>query len=155
MLDVDHFKLYNDAYGHLGGDDCLRRVAHLIAAQGERPGDFAARYGGEEFAVILPNTDAAGAGNIATRIRDAIAAAHLPHTQSNLQRVSVSIGVAVVRPHHDLQPAALISLADRALYKAKHLGRDRVHFAAEPTPAPTSHVDMVSPRVAVDLPLSV
>ena len=155
MLDVDHFKLYNDTYGHLGGDDCLRRVAHLIAAQGERPGDFAARYGGEEFVLILPNTDAAGAGNIATRIRDAVAAAHMPHTQSSLQRVSVSIGVAVVLPSQEMEPAELVALADRALYKAKHLGRDRVHFAAEPTATPASPADMAGPRVAVSTPLSI
>lgn len=156
MMDVDHFKLYNDTYGHMGGDDCLRRVAGIIASQGERPGDLAARYGGEEFALILPNTDAAGASNLATRIRDAVAAAGLPHTQSNLQRVSISIGAAVVRPNQEMQPAALISLADRALYKAKHLGRDRIHMAAEPTATHASPLDMAPiPRVIADASLSI
>jgi diguanylate cyclase (GGDEF)-like protein len=130
MLDVDHFKRYNDAYGHLGGDECLRKVAGVIATQGTRPGDLAARYGGEEFAVILPNTDATGAGNLATRIRDGVAALGVAHAQSSLQRVSISAGVAVVQPGAELQPSALIELADKALYQAKHLGRDRVAFAA-------------------------
>lgn len=130
MLDVDHFKRYNDAYGHLGGDECLRKVAGVIATQGARPGDLAARYGGEEFAVILPNTDATGAGNLARRIRDGVAALGIAHAQSSLQRVSISAGVAVVQPSAELQPSALVALADKALYQAKHLGRDRVHFAA-------------------------
>ena len=132
MLDVDHFKLYNDTYGHLGGDDCLRKVAGVIATQGARPGDLAARYGGEEFAVILPNTDATGAGNLATRIRDGVAALNLVHVQSALQRVSISVGVAVVLPTQELQPPALVALADKALYQAKQQGRDRVCFAPPP-----------------------
>ncbi|MBC7916994.1 MAG: GGDEF domain-containing protein [Rhodoferax sp.] len=131
MLDVDHFKLYNDSYGHLGGDDCLRKVASVIATQGARPGDLAARYGGEEFAVILPNTDATGATNLATRIRDGVAALNLAHVQSHIQRVSISAGVAVVLPTQDLPPTALVSLADKALYQAKHQGRDRVSVSAE------------------------
>jgi diguanylate cyclase (GGDEF)-like protein len=155
MLDVDHFKLYNDTYGHLAGDDCLRRMANLIATQGARPGDLAARYGGEEFAVILPNTDAAGAGKIATRIRDAVATLGLAHTQSSLQRVSVSIGVAVAQPQQELQPAALVAMADRALYKAKHLGRDRVHYTAEPSTAHATPLDLAAPRVGADTPPSI
>ncbi len=148
MLDVDHFKLYNEAYGHLGGDDCLRRVAAVIATQGARPGDLAARYGGEEFAVILPNTDATGASNLATRIRDGIAALNLVHVQSSLQRVSISIGVAVVLPHQEIQPPALIARADRALYQAKHLGRDRVHIAADPTTTNPTSLDLGPARLA-------
>ena len=148
MLDVDHFKLYNDTYGHLGGDDCLRRVAGVIATQGARPGDLAARYGGEEFAVILPNTDATGAGNLATRIRDTVAALNLVHAQSSLQRVSISIGVAVVLPNQEIQPPDLIARADRALYKAKHLGRDRVHIAADPSTTNPAPLDLGLARLA-------
>lgn len=148
MLDVDHFKLYNDTYGHLDGDDCLRRVAAIIATQGARPGDLAARYGGEEFAVILPNTEATGAGNLATRIRDAVAALNLVHVQSGLQRVSISVGVAVLLPSQEMQPAALIARADRALYKAKHLGRDRVHIATEPTLTNPAPLDLGLARLA-------
>jgi diguanylate cyclase (GGDEF)-like protein len=130
-------------------------MANLIATQGARPGDLAARYGGEEFAVILPNTDAAGAGKIATRIRDAVATLGLAHTQSSLQRVSVSIGVAVAQPQQELQPAALVAMADRALYKAKHLGRDRVHYTAEPSTAHATPLDLAAPRVGADTPPSI
>lgn len=133
MVDVDHFKLYNDTYGHLGGDDCLRKVAQAIAGQVARPGDLAARYGGEEFAVILPNTNAAGASSLAAGIRDRVAALGLTHARSGVQRVSVSVGVAVMWPTQALLPSALVSQADTALYQAKQLGRDRVHLAAEPT----------------------
>ena len=155
MLDVDHFKLYNDAYGHLGGDDCLRRMAGVIAAHCARPGDLAARYGGEEFAIILPNTDVAGAANLATRIRDSVAALGLPHLQSSLRRVSVSIGVAVTLPSPAQQPAALVSHADRALYKAKHLGRDRVHVAAEPVASDTAPASVAPQYLGAMAPLSI
>ena len=151
MLDVDHFKLYNDSFGHLGGDDCLRRVSATIASHAARPGDLAARYGGEEFAVILPNTDAAGAINLATRIREGVAALGLIHPQSSLKRVTISVGVAVIVPAQDQRPAALVALADQALYQAKHLGRDRVHLAEEPAqPAKAPLVGVPSP-VAVGM----
>ena len=155
MLDVDHFKLYNDTYGHLQGDDCLRKVAGVIANQGARPGDLAARYGGEEFAVILPNTDATGASNLATRIRDGVAALCLGHSQSSLQRVSISVGAAVLLPTQGLQPSALVALADKALYQAKHLGRDRVHVAADPAKAEDLTLDAVLPRFAPSLPAAI
>ncbi|APW44538.1 GGDEF domain-containing protein [Rhodoferax saidenbachensis] len=152
MVDVDHFKLYNDTYGHLGGDDCLRKVAHAIASQVARPGDLATRYGGEEFAVILPNTDTTGANNLAAGIRDRVAALGLVHTRAGLQRVSVSVGVAVMWPTQALLPSALVSLADTALYQAKQLGRDRVHLAADPaTRAPTA-LDAVPAMLAAGQP---
>lgn len=151
MLDVDHFKLYNDTYGHLSGDDCLRKVAGVIATQGARPGDLAARYGGEEFAVILPNTDATGATNLATRIRDGVAALDLAHLQSGLQRVSISAGVAVMQPSAELEPSALIARADKALYQAKHLGRDRVNFAAETAARDSAPMDLVPSTLAASL----
>ncbi len=140
MLDVDHFKRYNDTYGHLGGDDCLRRVAQAIDKQVARPGDLAARYGGEEFAVILPNTDATGAVNLATRIRESVAAMGMLHPQSALQRVTVSVGAAVLAPTPapDQRPAALVAKADQALYQAKHQGRDRVCIDTAPVSVPAA-----------------
>ena len=152
MLDVDHFKLYNDSYGHLGGDDCLRRVSAAIGSHIARPGDLAARYGGEEFAVILPNTDATGASNLASRIRESVAALGLIHPQSSLQRVTISVGVAVVVPEQGQLPAALVSLADQALYQAKSLGRDRIQLAAEP--AKLAKEVLVAPRASVAVGLS-
>ena len=152
MLDVDHFKLYNDSYGHLGGDDCLRRVSAAIGSHIARPGDLAARYGGEEFAVILPNTDATGASNLASRIRESVVALGLIHPQSSLQRVTISVGVAVVVPEQGQLPAALVSLADQALYQAKSLGRDRIQLAAEP--AKLAKEVLVAPRASVAVGLS-
>lgn len=151
MLDVDHFKLYNDTYGHLGGDDCLRRVSAAIGQHAARPGDLAARYGGEEFAVILPNTDITGAANLATRIRESVAALGLIHPQSSLQRVTISVGVAVIVPAQDQRPAALVAWADQALYQAKHLGRDRVHLAAEPAKTAKEPLVTAPSPVAVGL----
>ena len=153
MVDVDHFKPYNDHYGHLGGDDCLRKVAQAIEGQVARPGDLAARYGGEEFAVVLPNTDSTGAGNLATRIRDAVAALGLEHAQSTVQRVSISVGVAVMRPTQSLLPSALVSLADTALYQAKQQGRDRVHLAADTGARGPTALDVVPAMLAAGHPV--
>ena len=129
MLDVDHFKLYNDTYGHAAGDACLRSVAQAIDASGRRPGDTAARFGGEEFAILLPTTDLAGARAVAIAVCEAVSNLQLPHAASELGVVTVSAGVAALRPGPDSLAGELIEAADRGLYMAKSAGRNRVGSA--------------------------
>ena len=126
MCDVDHFKMYNDTYGHQAGDDCLRQVAHSINAYLERPSDIVSRYGGEEFAVILPETIEDGALFVAEKIRHSVHELCIPHSGSAHGRVTVSIGISALIPAPENTPSDLIQQADRALYQAKRLGRDRV-----------------------------
>jgi diguanylate cyclase (GGDEF)-like protein len=126
MIDVDHFKLFNDKYGHHSGDDCLRRIAGVLQQAVYRPFDMVARYGGEEFSVILPVIDMEGAVTVAERIRDGLARLAIPHSDSELGRVSLSIGIASAIPRQGVDPHALVELADRALYEAKHSGRNRI-----------------------------
>jgi diguanylate cyclase (GGDEF)-like protein len=126
MCDVDHFKLFNDTYGHQAGDDCLRRVAGAIATSLERGSDMAARYGGEEFVVVLSETTIGGALIVAEKIRHAVHALQIPHSASRFGRVTLSIGIAARVPEVDDASAALVAAADQALYQAKHNGRDRV-----------------------------
>ena len=135
MIDLDHFKTFNDEYGHLAGDACLRTVAGILAREGQRTTDLAARYGGEEFAMLLPDTDAAGCERIGQGILREIRKAGMPHRlnpPSGL--VTASIGGAVMRPGADkpADQASLIAAADRALYAAKNGGRDRLVMAARP-----------------------
>ncbi|HTH96451.1 MAG TPA: diguanylate cyclase [Stellaceae bacterium] len=136
MIDADHFKLYNDRYGHQEGDDVLRMIAKTVVQHLRRPDDFAARYGGEEIAVILPGADAEGAERIADNIRQAIYALGLPHDGSVAGRVSVSIGVAASTPTATNTPARLMRLADDALYDAKQRGRNGVTLAGGTTAWP-------------------
>lgn len=134
MIDVDHFKAYNDEYGHPAGDACLRVVAMIIAAEMQRVGDLAARYGGEEFAMLLPNTDAAGCARIGERIRSAVHDAGLVHASSPAAPcVTVSVGGAVCRPSFERTAGAgsLVEAADRALYAAKDAGRDALMMSGE------------------------
>lgn len=127
LCDVDHFKAYNDTYGHIMGDQCLRSVSAVLDAVIRRPADMAARYGGEEFALILPNTELEGALFIAQRIQQTLRARALPHPNSPAgQSVSMSFGVAVVVPQKRLQMDDLLRSADIALYQAKAEGRDRI-----------------------------
>jgi diguanylate cyclase (GGDEF)-like protein len=119
MLDVDHFKAYNDTHGHMAGDEVLARVAGVLR-ESVRKVDCAARYGGEEFMVLLPDTSAAAAAEVAERIRERVG---LPSRLG--RRVTVSIGVAEYPLHGD-SPAALVASADAALYQAKAAGRNRV-----------------------------
>ncbi|MFQ4142937.1 EAL domain-containing protein [Chlorogloeopsis sp. ULAP02] len=124
LCDVDCFKLYNDTYGHLAGDDALRYVAKAIETV-KRPADLVARYGGEEFAVILPNTDVEGAVVMAKDIQSNVSALKLPHPNSQVDEfITVSLGVATITPDSQSSPATLIAAADRGLYQAKAQGRN-------------------------------
>ncbi|ACC82650.1 diguanylate cyclase domain-containing protein [Nostoc punctiforme] len=126
LLDVDKFKLYNDYYGHLGGDDCLITIAQTMQQVVHRPADLVARYGGEEFSVLLPNTDLLGAIKVAQSIQQAICDRAIPHTQSDIKDiVTLSLGITSVIPTCDIKPDTIIASADKALYSAKKKGRDR------------------------------
>lgn len=127
ICDVDHFKLYNDHYGHQAGDECLKLVAESISAS-VRPGDLVARYGGEEFAIVLPRINDEAAGRVAERVRAAVEAAGLPHPRSPVKdRVTLSAGLAGQIPQEGgCGIQALIENADRNLYAAKKSGRNRV-----------------------------
>jgi diguanylate cyclase (GGDEF)-like protein len=127
LIDVDHFKAYNDLYGHQAGDRTLRRVAQILQTFVTRPQDLFARYGGEEFAALLYDMDGVAAENLATHMRRAIAAMGLEHRDSRLgQIVTVSIGVAIVEPSPARRARGALQLADEALYQAKTCGRNRV-----------------------------
>lgn len=133
MIDVDHFKHYNDTYGHQQGDECLKLVAHTMAAEIQRASDLVARYGGEEFAVILPGISIHGAAVVAERIRAAIEKLQLPHAGTRARHVTASIGAATALATLISTPADLISIADAALYRAKKAGRNRIALeASEP-----------------------
>ncbi|MEM9385693.1 MAG: diguanylate cyclase [Pseudomonadota bacterium] len=125
LIDVDYFKHYNDHYGHLDGDDALRRIASALQESCARPRDVVARYGGEEFAVILPQTPFAGAAQVAERIRAALARQRMPHERSPLGLVTVSIGFATAEDCTRHVGDPLVKAADEALYLAKTQGRDR------------------------------
>jgi diguanylate cyclase (GGDEF)-like protein len=127
LCDVDYFKQYNDSYGHQVGDDCLYKVAYVLAIAARRPPDLAARYGGEEFAVLLPNTSLEGAVEVAKKIQVQIKALQLPHQRSGVsQYVTVSFGVASMIPAETKTPEQFLAQVDRALYQAKVEGRDRI-----------------------------
>lgn len=131
MIDVDHFKDYNDHYGHQAGDDCLRRLAQVLAAASQRSGELAARYGGEEFVIVLPAVNAEDAIANAERIRSAVQALNIVNAVDiPAGMLTVSIGVACRVPTAHDSPASLLRAADAALYEAKHQGRNRVCFAA-------------------------
>lgn len=135
MCDIDHFKPYNDTYGHPAGDVCLQKVAQAIAREAKRPADLVARYGGEEFAVVLSGTDQAGGEAIAQAIQQGIADLNLFHGASPIgQRITLSLGIASTIPSRDRTCQSLIDAADVALYEAKHQGRNR-YCAATVGPA--------------------
>lgn len=132
MIDIDHFKAYNDTYGHLAGDDCLRTVSQILQDATERAGDLLARYGGEEFVAILPETDQSGALMVANRMREALEQRTLPHSSSPLgAQVTVSIGTATIHPNRDIVVGKLLEEADAALYQAKQRGRNRIETSAQ------------------------
>lgn len=127
MLDVDYFKKYNDAYGHVSGDDCLRGLAQVIRETVKRPSDVAARYGGEEFACILPETDHQGALKLAEEMRTAVEKLDFPHSESEIaDHVTVSVGVLTVYCDKADLPQQIVETCDELLYQAKKLGRNRV-----------------------------
>ena len=139
MLDIDFFKPYNDSYGHLQGDQCIRSIAAIIGAAARRPLDLAVRYGGEEFLLLLPNTAAEGAVLLANEIHQTLAAANIQHRDSPHEKITISIGLAVAVPEAGTASVDLIEAADKALYRAKHAGRSRTESADLPT-SPASSI---------------
>ncbi|MBF0486930.1 MAG: diguanylate cyclase [Nitrospirae bacterium] len=126
MCDVDYFKRYNDTYGHLAGDECLREVAKVLASNCKRPGDIVARYGGEEFVILLSDTEADMAFLLAERIRQSIEKLCIPHAASMVKPyVTLSMGVACCVPTNSLSAQNLMTCADTALYESKSTGRNR------------------------------
>lgn len=137
MIDIDHFKSFNDFYGHPAGDECLARVAGTLGSMVRRPGDSVARYGGEEFVVLLANTGIAGAVTVADSLRSAIDELNLLHERSPSGRVTISLGVATATPEPGGNSMSLVESVDRALYVAKSCGRNQVAMASDMcTPAP-------------------
>lgn len=127
MIDIDVFKAYNDNYGHLAGDDCLRQVAQVLQQGSKRPGDLTARYGGEEFTVVLPETSLPGAAALAEELRAQVEGLKIAHAYSSVSDVvTISLGVATAVPDDSLPAETLLDCADKALYQAKQKGRNRV-----------------------------
>uniref|UniRef100_A0A7C4Y636 Diguanylate cyclase n=1 Tax=candidate division WOR-3 bacterium TaxID=2052148 RepID=A0A7C4Y636_UNCW3 len=130
IIDIDYFKNFNDTYGHLKGDDCLKTVAKVLSKTIKRPSDIVARYGGEEFAVILPDTNEENAVKLAEDMRIGIENLNITHISSEIKILTISLGVASVIPNQNLEMSFLILLADRALYDAKNNGRNCVKVAS-------------------------
>lgn len=129
LFDIDHFKQYNDRYGHVKGDECLVQVANAISQLPMRATDLFARYGGEEFVLVLPQTPAAAALELAEKCRDVVCGLQIPHRGSATSGVvTISVGVSTLIPSEDCSYAVLIERADNMLYRAKQNGRDRVCF---------------------------
>ena len=129
LCDVDHFKNYNDLYGHQAGDECLRNVAKSIGLNFTRAGDIVARYGGEEFAIVLPNIRKETAMMLAERLRAGVEDMALEHKGSAAAKVvTVSVGVVTIQPEQDTKAEHIIENADKALYRAKEIGRNRVEI---------------------------
>jgi two-component system chemotaxis family response regulator WspR len=125
MLDLDHFKAFNDHYGHLQGDECLTTVAQQLNTAVQRPRDFVARFGGEEFIVLLPSIQPEGVRIVAERLQQVLAKLMIPHSYSPASKyVSVSMGLAWCEPENDSRPDQLVAAADEALYSAKEFGRN-------------------------------
>lgn len=133
LIDIDHFKAFNDTYGHQAGDRCLATVAAALAGVVHRAADRVARYGGEEFVALLPATDAPGAGAVAERMRLAIETLALPHAASPATHVTISLGYATTIPSELTAAEALLAAADAALYEAKGAGRNCVRTAGSIT----------------------
>ena len=136
MADIDHFKAYNDNYGHAAGDGCLKAVAKCLSKSLSRPSDIMARYGGEEFVAVIPDTDGEGARLLAERWCANVAALGLPHLFSSAaDHVTISAGYATLKPESCQSPKELLELADKMLYQAKGQGRNRVCGCAPPFPS--------------------
>ncbi|WP_320152133.1 diguanylate cyclase domain-containing protein [uncultured Tolumonas sp.] len=130
MLDIDHFKQFNDLYGHLAGDDCLKALAYALSQAGRRAGELTARYGGEEFVILLPNMDKQAAQETAEHIRQVILSMAIPQENAISGIVTVSLGVAYLLPSSHQLPIELVRQADTALYRAKLAGRNCMRFEA-------------------------
>ena len=131
MIDIDHFKDYNDAYGHLAGDDCLRRVAGALAEMLKRAGDLVARFGGEEFICLIDGVDIKAVYAVAEKLRAGVEALQIPHGASPVSDwVTVSVGAAICRPAQETQSTDLVEVADVQLFTAKRLGRNRVSLTS-------------------------
>jgi diguanylate cyclase (GGDEF)-like protein len=130
MVDIDHFKEFNDLHGHVQGDECLRRVAEVIESTFRRSGELTSRWGGEEFAIVLAEVDRRDAIALAERLRKAVEDAAIPR-RGRSSRVTVSVGVASLLPSPGGHPLHLVSLADEAMYRSKRQGRNRVTVSSE------------------------
>jgi diguanylate cyclase (GGDEF)-like protein/PAS domain S-box-containing protein len=131
MFDIDFFKQYNDHYGHIRGDECLKRIGQALASAANRPRDFFARYGGEEFALVLPGTDDEAARVVAERCRGLVFKEQIPHEKSAVSQIlTVSLGVGTIIPAHDDSLMDFIDKVDQRLYQAKRSGRDRIATGA-------------------------
>ena len=143
IIDVDHFKAFNDAHGHVAGDECLRKLGAIVRGSATRPGDLAARYGGEEFVVLLPRTDLPGARRVAEILLETLRTTALPHPASATGFVTASVGVAAMHPgQHGIAAQALVEGADQALYSAKNSGRDCVRVFDPAEPAQFGHLSI-------------
>jgi diguanylate cyclase (GGDEF)-like protein len=134
LCDVDYFKLFNDFYGHLAGDDCLKSVAQALQSSLSRPGDLVARYGGEEFAAILPQTPEEGVLKVAERMQEAISQLRIPHSPSPIHPyITLSMGISWAIPSYERSPSSLLDQADQLLYLAKNRGRNQIvhHFVRQ------------------------
>lgn len=130
LLDIDYFKQYNDHYGHVRGDDCLKSVGQALSGAAVRPRDLLARYGGEEFVLLLPETDAQAAAQVAERCRQLIRGQNIQHAHSQVAPLlTISLGVGTLIPGPFDQPQAFLERVDRLLYKAKHQGRNQAVLA--------------------------
>lgn len=129
LLDVDQFKLFNDCYGHVEGDHCLKNIALALQQENRRPNDYLARYGGEEFVILLPGTSLAEAITVAERLRIAVENLNIPHSGSEVSPfITISLGVCSIVPTDETNTEAFITLTDNALYEAKSAGRNRVEI---------------------------
>lgn len=127
IADIDYFKPYNDFYGHIAGDVALKEVASALSATLHRPVDIACRYGGEEFTIVLPNTDSKGAELVAIRLKQAVSNLAIEHISSPVEdHITISLGVATLFPQRGQPPTTIVEVADKALYKAKELGRNSI-----------------------------
>lgn len=133
ILDIDYFKQYNDHYGHLQGDECLRRVAQTLLTASTRTRDFLGRFGGEEFILILPDTDAQSATSVAERCRNLILEQHIEHERSGIgEKLTISAGVATIVPSASSDRVEFLELVDKRLYRAKQQGRNRIVSVSAP-----------------------
>ncbi|MBA1259210.1 GGDEF domain-containing protein [Pseudomonas psychrotolerans] len=128
MLDIDHFKKYNDHYGHIAGDICIKAVSECIKSSARRPTDFASRYGGEEMVMLLPSTDESGTYEVAKKISNSLKSLDIAHEKSPQGRVTVSIGIYCLYPTSGaISPDKMLTICDERLYKAKEAGRDTIY----------------------------